>query len=575
MKRFTHPAVIGLALFLVAFLIRSAGVGWGLPDDRHDWSYHPDEPVIWSYSRQVKPAEGKFAPGFYNYGTLYLTLLSVSTDFVNVYGGAPDPKDPEAQVRALGKYHLAGRVLGCLAGAGIAWVVFLILWSRTHWVGAVFGGLATAVAPGLVVHSRFQTVDVPAVFFLTLGLLWCLRIQGADKVRAAVLAGLFFGLSAGTKYTGLLGLLPLAVVCGMERKWRDLVAGAGVCLVAFVVTTPGILIDNAKFMRDFLYEMAHTSEGHGLVFAGTAPGFLYHLTNLFIGFGLILTGLGLAGLGRAAVKRHVWAVALAVFFVAYFVLIARAEVKFLRYALPLVPVLAVGAGWIVGRAHVHPNRRWVGLGALGVIGLGGIPGGGLLTTAQATMAMVGKDPRDVVVDTFIERFKAGDDRTIGLVSDPWFYTPPFYRQVGLPRAVPFDSRRQTMIEEFGPGLVQYLPEDHSQRKNWDVRLLDLKPGYVVFSSFETEGLDRVAASGRDPGPFTAQVADYKAFVQKLQAEYDLDLKEPYLPAAWAEVHDMMYVRPTIWVWKRKTGSPTPPSGSSTTSGASVTPVPTR
>lgn len=569
MKRFAHPAVIGLALFLVAFLIRLAGVGWGLPDERHDWSYHPDEPVIWSYSQQIKPAEGKFTPGFYNYGTLYLTVLKVSTDIVNAYGGAPDPQKPEAQIRAIGRYHAAGRILGCLAGAGIAWAVFLILYGRTHWVGALFGGLAVAVAPGLVVHSRFQTVDVPAVFLLTLGLLWCLRILESEKLKPVLLAGLFFGLSAGTKYTGILGLLPLAVVCATGRRWKDLAAGTGACLAAFVVTTPGIFLDNAKSVRDFLYEMSHTSEGHGLVFAGTAPGFLYQLTNLFIAFGLILTALGAAGLGRAAFKRHTWAFALGLFFVAYFVLIGRAEVKFLRYALPLVPVLAVGAGWIVGRAHVHPDRRWVGLGAFGVIGLGGIPGGGLLTTAQATMSMVGPDPRDTVASRL-----ANETGTIGLVSDPWFYTPSFYPQAGLPRAVPFESRFAQM-KSGDPRLVQAVPSDPDARKPWDLALLDMKPDRVVFSSFENEGLDRLAASGRDPGKFAAQVADYKAFIARLQEEYDLDLKEPYLPLPWAEVHDMMYVRPTIWVWKRKTGSPTPPSGSSTTSGSSATPAPTR
>ncbi len=567
-------AWLGPILFAVALLIRLAGIGWGLPDSRHFWSYHPDEPVIWAYSQQIKPAEGKFTPGFYNYGTLYLTLLRVSTDVVNGYGGRPPVNSsPEDTAAAMARYHLAGRMLSALAGAGLVWVVFAIVRRRASWVGALIGALSVTVAPALVVHSRFQTVDVLATFLLTVGLFYSIKLtpDGGDtshSSRDAVLSGLFYGLSAGTKYTGLLGLLMLAVMCIGTRKWRELAMGVATCVATFVVTTPGILLDRAKFWRDFGYEMAHTSQGHGLVFAGTAPGFLFHLVNLSIGFGTILLLLGVFGLGRAVGRRHLWAIALAAFGLGYYLLIGRAEVKFMRYTFPLMPVLAVGVGWIVGRAHEHPDRRFKSVGAGAILGLAGLGGGGLMLTALATGDMTGPDPRDVAADYFRQM---PADTVVGLVSDPWFYTPSFYPQAGCPRWVPQPERDQLMEQSGSPRVTRYLGDG---RKDWDVRLLtETKPQFVVASSFEVEGLTR-----HDPR-FQSQNEDYEAFMRQLAQDYILDRTFPasdaVRPNPLSLVHDMMYVRPTIWVWKRTDDSAKRQSGSSTTSNTNGAPAGTR
>src|SRR6185369_16353662 len=120
-------------------------------------------------------------------------------------------------------------------------------------------------------------------------------------------------------------------------------------------------------------------------------GYVYHLSNLAVGFGTILTVIGVVGLFRAVWKKHPWAIALALFAVAYYLLIGRAEVKFLRYTFPLIPVLAIGAGWLVGRAHTHPKPQWKAIGALGLLGLGGFWGGGAATAVAATSVMA--DPK--------------------------------------------------------------------------------------------------------------------------------------------------------------------------------------
>jgi hypothetical protein len=308
------------------------------------------------------------------------------------------------------------------------------------------------------------------------------------------------------------------------------------------------------------------------VFAGTSSGYLYHLGNLSVGFGTILTVLGCLGLGRALWKRHPWAIALVLFALAYYVLIGKAEVKFLRYTFPLIPVLAVGAGWLVGRAHTHPKRQWKAVGAVALLGLGGFWGGGAATAVQATTVMAAPrlDPRSTTAAYFRSEAKGA---TIGLVTDPWFYTPDFYPDAGVPRAQPFEVRNVVMKRATRMRLLRFVPEDPDTRQDWDVRMFTLNPDFVVFSSFETEGIDRLSQMQRVPSEFTAQVGEYKAFMSELQEKYTLVQSDVWNP--WRAVHDLMYIRPTIWVWKSKTYIPKPSTGSSTNSPNLEPPAATR
>ena len=99
------------------------------------------------------------------------------------------------------------------------------------------------------------------------------------------------------------------------------------------------------------------------------------------------------------------------------------------------------------------------------------------------------------------------------------------------------------------GMVQYIPEDPQDRYDWDSRLLtELKPAYVTCSSFAVEDLERLKdQSGLEP-VVQLQVDRYRAFVTILQKEYGLSAT---FGGGMPKVHDMEYVRPWIWVWKRK------------------------
>ena len=50
--------------------------------------------------------------------------------------------------------------------------------------------------------------------------------------------------------------------------------------------------------------MAHTAEGHGLIFEGVAEGFGYHMLNLVIGVGLLLAIWALEPRYRGSASMH-------------------------------------------------------------------------------------------------------------------------------------------------------------------------------------------------------------------------------------------------------------------------------
>ncbi len=107
-------------------------------------------------------------------------------------------------------------------GVGTVWAVYAIgrrLWGRR---AGLLAALTLAIMPLHAQHSHFLTVDVPATFWGVLSLLWAVRLATGDPkpLRAALLAGVFAGLAAATKYNMALAILPLMVACVMGQAPR-------------------------------------------------------------------------------------------------------------------------------------------------------------------------------------------------------------------------------------------------------------------------------------------------------------------------------------------------------------------
>ncbi|MCS6860933.1 MAG: glycosyltransferase family 39 protein [Abditibacteriales bacterium] len=522
-------------ILLLAFVLRLYGLRWGIPNAQHLHSYHPDEFDIAGRAAWML-ARGDLNPHFFNYGslTIYLTFfvgtIAFALGFINDLGG----------------WHLVARLITVVFGTLTVGVVFLI--GRTlcnETVGRV-AAMFLAVLPGHVVHSHYATVDVPATFFITLSLLSAAHILTAPAMRWYALAGLSAGWAGACKYNaGIVMLCAFAAhivrVKGLQfRAGADRSASAehagsishnelstvkpqtvgepdsepstlnpppsGVALlltlfaaaVAFLLSCPYALLDFPQFHKNFMEEWRHVHQGHGLIFVNTGNGFWYHLTfNLPIALSAPLLVLSVLGFLGSLWERKPRDWMLAAFVVPYFFLIGSVQVRFLRYTLPLTPLLALyAAQWIEAWKWTRPPdgqellRRAVRSLALVYA---------LLYTLAHVAVFARPDPRDAAA-AWMQQYKGA---SVGLLQIPWFQTPPLTEfNGGTKTKAQFEAERArwqykfvitgwdtSILKEKRPQFFvmsefEWCEEKRLQRKEWTAFLRALKAeGYILVKTF--------------------------------------------------------------------------------------------
>lgn len=250
------PLIIALALGL-----RLVGITHGFP-----FIFHTDEPAL------VRSALGiKFDlnPGHFDWPHLYIYLnhfvymvFAKFRDIIAVLGykeytyfTLPILWDDELI------FYLITRVFSAVLGALTVIPVYLtakkIFNQRAGWLA----GLALAITPFHVWHSHYSLADVPMMFFLAWALYFTASVLFKNSLKDYILAGLFIGLAASTKYNGALmagGLVLAHLIRVLSEKhekildidsWKRLVLAAVFSTAGFVVGTPYSVLDYETFIR--------------------------------------------------------------------------------------------------------------------------------------------------------------------------------------------------------------------------------------------------------------------------------------------------------------------------------------
>jgi hypothetical protein len=577
-----RPLWLWIALFALAFGVRLVGIGWSLPNAERYYSYHPDEWLILLASYfAINPYAGEFLPGFYNYGTLPMYLWSLWLHWLSAVGvidRLPENATPAQVAELRAQLYLWARVLVALMGAGAAVVVGRTLAQVAGVSAGVVAALVMAFAPAFVVHSRFMTVDVPTTLSVALAFHQAVALHASPRPMRTLLWGAFWaGCAAGSKYNAGLSLLaPLVglwLLPSLSTPKRLLGSGAavGVAGLTFLVVCPGVWADSARFWANFWYEVRHVGQGHGEVFTNTGLGWLYHLTpNLSTGFGAVGLIVGAIGWALHARNRALWGVLVAS--LAYYLLIGTAEVRFLRYTFPLLPMLAMGVGllWSGARLSLPPSFRFPPLregNRAGVVspntqketsrrGRGspcsqGEPKGGgllivlprtlvaatlawqLLSTVSLTACMVRPDARDQAAAWARETLHEG--ARIGFATVPWFYTPPLFAEIGELR---WQDRLAAAQQASRFRLLPLAPPE------WNAEALQtILPEYLIISEFESRDVARI------------ERADYQAFMRIVEERYTLlrafENEPPLLGRRENMPHDLLYICPKVYIYRSR------------------------
>ncbi|MFM8594356.1 MAG: glycosyltransferase family 39 protein, partial [Chloroflexota bacterium] len=389
-RRITPFAVALLIVWAMALTVRVYAITW---DEGQD--LHPDElfvakivivdrirldlPIDWA--NLLDPEHSTLnprsndpnseTPREFAYGALPLLV----TDFVAwILTGITDVQWNYGE-----RVYLVGRAMSALVDSLTVLVVYLmgrmVAGKRVGLIAALFA----ALAPMMIQLSHFFTTDVWVAFFVALCLWHTMRAAKSPTIGNFVVAGFAAGLamaSKGSVFT-LFGVIVAAAIGSLYLSswrnevgrslrwlgWRVLGAGAA-AIIGFGLFEPYALARPGTYLTSLQIQARIVRGVFDVPFTRhfVDDGQLEAFAHLARGVGPVFFWLAVVGLVIMAISgwrsRSIPIGVLLLWLVGYSAVVMASEVRFLRYFAPIVPVLAVAAGFAVMRI-TDAAARWI------------------------------------------------------------------------------------------------------------------------------------------------------------------------------------------------------------------------
>jgi YYY domain-containing protein len=355
--------------------VRLIGVDF---DDRH--FFHPDERRIAFAVEELSFRPLQLNPHFFAYGSFPLYVTRAATSLL----GLLDER--------LGHYDniiRTGRTVSAVIGT-LNVLLLVVLGARLYnrSVGLLAGFLLAACVLHLQ-NSHYMTTDVFLTFLVTLALYFLVGVVQRGWTRDYIYAGITIGFATATKFSALPLLAPLAVAClvRMARERRVLpvlLKGllAVVCIgLAFAAGQPYAFLDFTSYYHD-VEEQSRMVRQAGLLpytnqYVGV-PKYGYDLTQLVLWgmappLGLVAIWATASRVVGAVRERSATDLVLLAWVVPFFLITGAFDVKFVRYLLPIYPMMILwAAAWlwrIAQRSRLGQVALWTVVGATGLSAL--------------------------------------------------------------------------------------------------------------------------------------------------------------------------------------------------------------
>jgi hypothetical protein len=355
-----------IIIILVSFLLRIWGIQFGLP-----FAYHPDEqqyilPAVGVVSGDFRPL-AHYNPALYPYllGLVYtltyvgLRLGGAFPDFFNLGAAWSEPMLPwTAGLLYLARYTSVATGL-------LTTVLIYRLGRRAYGAEA---GLGAAIIFGLAFlparEAHFAVSDAPVALGVTVTLYLCVGIVERGRRATYLWAGVALGLSAATKYSAGLLVVPLGVAhllsrrydnwsARLRRAWQVTMAGLA-ALVSYTLVSPYTWLEREEFWADFSENLTSARVDFQGLELESGGGAIFYLKGLLWGFGwplmVLFGGAVLFGLWRRR-RVDLLLLTLPIFGLWY---MQRQEMYFVRWLMPFLPplaVLAAEAAWTILRPY--------------------------------------------------------------------------------------------------------------------------------------------------------------------------------------------------------------------------------
>jgi len=303
------PLLAGI--LALAATLRLIGIEYGLP---FGGLLNPDEQNIVPRAWRMVHGGG-LDPHWFDYPSLVLYVLAP----FQAWQGEPSYLTARLVIAAFG-----------VGGVAAAWWLGRAAYGRT---AGVVAAAVVAVETIGIAYSHMAVTDIPMTVLITVSL--ALAVTG----RLAW-AGVAAGLAASAKYPAVFLVVPL-VVAGW-RQWRRLAISLGLAVVAFVATSPYVLVHPRQAWNDASRVQRLARDGW-LGFEHDSWALFSFTGKLWGGLGPVLV-IAVVGLVLALRRRSRADLILASFVLVYLADLLTIRAHFDRYVLPLVPPLAVLAG---------------------------------------------------------------------------------------------------------------------------------------------------------------------------------------------------------------------------------------
>lgn len=353
-------------LLWLAFGLFFALRAWGIDFDQPPIKVHADERHYAGIAARLTP--GDLHPHYFENPPLLTYVLVGAKEWRSLWRGEQDTR---RWVNQGGLYRLS-RWIAALLGTLTAFAVGA---SAQRLLGSRAAGVVAMLIVGLsYLHGRdshYGVNDVPMTFLVALSLLFATRYMLGDRTRWLWISAVVAGLAAATKYNGAVAVaLPIAALLSRaatgprESRSRPgwgrvlfFAAGLGMAsAAAFVVANPYALLDHERFLAGFGNQLNQWGDNSiwgqsraiaPLLYLQASAGMLGWLNLVAALFGIALLWL---------VDRRV-AIFLCVFPVLYLAGMWSKTLFFWRFALPLLPVLAISAAaaWLFLAERLAPR----------------------------------------------------------------------------------------------------------------------------------------------------------------------------------------------------------------------------
>lgn len=317
---------------------------------------HPDERNVLSSVANIKLFTD-LDPNFYSYGAFfpYLIRAYIQTCQSLFETGCTD-------------YILVGRFLSAFFSATsvlLAYFFSRLLFGKKKPIHIAIFTLLTAISVGYIQYAHFAVTESMLIWYFFIISILSLKYHASQNNLYLFCTAIVIGVATATKTTAIIFSLIPAIYWlwsfGKRRNQRMLMEPLIVLSLVFTfffVSSPYNLLNFEKFKLAMQYEegvVKGTAKVPYTIQFNNTPAYLYQFGQMHWYLGPILPTLSIIALvylglvsyqKRRLVMANMWP--FIIFGIVYAVYVGGWHTKFIRYLIPLLPIMHLLSAWFLG-----------------------------------------------------------------------------------------------------------------------------------------------------------------------------------------------------------------------------------